>query len=106
MVEIENLENLIESGKDSALLRFTLGSAFLKHNKFREAIEHLGKAVEMQPGYSAAWKIYGKALEKSGSKDEAMDAYRKGIEVATVNGDIQAVKEMDVFLTRLKNNPD
>ncbi len=106
MVEIDNLENMLKSGNDSALLRFTLGSAFMKHGKYVEAIEHLCKAVEMQPDYSAAWKVYGKALEKAGNTDDALDVYRKGIEIARLNGDIQAVKEMNVFLNRLEENPD
>ena len=101
-MDINNLEKLLESGKDSALLRFTLGSAFIKHHKYREAIEHLSKAIEMQPDYSAAWKLYGKALEKNGCLDDAKTTYRNGIEVATAKGDIQAAREMRVFLSRLE----
>ena len=101
-MDIDNLENLLESGQDSALLRFTLGSAFMKHHKYGEAAEHFSKAIAMQPDYSAAWKLYGKALEKNGSLDEAMETYRKGIQVATAKGDIQAQKEMSVFLSRLE----
>ena len=102
MVEIENLENLLGSGRDSALLRFTLGSAFIKYEQYSKAIEHLEKAIQMQADYSAAWKLYGRALEKNGSLDEAINAYRKGIAVANENGDIQAAREMGVFLKRLK----
>jgi hypothetical protein len=34
--------------------------------------------------------------------DEAVESYLRGIEVAEAKGDIQAAKEMRVFLNRLK----
>jgi predicted Zn-dependent protease len=58
--------------------------------------------VELNPEYSAAWKIYGKALTASGRENEAREAYAQGIAAANRNGDIQAAKEMSVFLRRLK----
>lgn len=102
MVEINTLEKMLNDGQDNALLRFTLGSAFIKHKKYKEAVEHLAKAVELDPEYSAAWKHYAKALMESGEKNKARDAYQQGIAVATKKGDVQAVKEMQVFLKRLE----
>lgn len=104
MVEITSLEKLLEDGTDNALLRFTLGSAFLSHNKHDEALLHLGKAVELEPGYSAAWKAYGRALELKGETDKAIAIYQHGISVAEAKGDMQAVREMRVFLKRLTGN--
>lgn len=103
MVDIHNLENMLESGQDNALLRFTLGSAFLKHKKYEQAAEHLARAVEMDPDYSAAWKTYGKALYEAGHLDEAAGVYRTGLEAARRKGDKQAEKEMEVFLKRIEN---
>lgn len=102
MVDINNLECMLESGQDTALLRFTLGNAFIRKDKFEEAVEHLGRAVELDPGYSAAWKVYGRALAGLGRTDEAAEIYRKGIEVAHGKGDKQAAREMEVFLKRLE----
>lgn len=96
----ENLEAMLAAGKDDALLRFSLGNAYLEKQPARAA-EHLSRAVELNPGYSAAWKIYGKALTAAGREDEAIEAYRRGIAAAENNGDIQAAKQMGVFLRRL-----
>ncbi len=98
---IENLESMLAAGRDDALLRFSLGNAYLEEQPARAA-EHLARAVELDPGYSAAWKVYGKALTAAGRDDDAAKAYQKGIEAATRNGDIQAAKEMSVFLRRLE----
>ena len=99
---IENLLKLLASGQDSAMLRFGLGNAYLQEKEPANAIEHLQKAVELDPAYSAAWKLLGKALQQTGKKDLAADAWRKGIDVATENGDRQGAKEMGVFLKRLQ----
>lgn len=94
-------EALLASGKDSALLRFSLGMQYLKEDPGRAA-GHLARAVEQDPGYSAAWKLLGRAREASGDPGGAMQAYRRGIEAAEAKGDKQAVREMAVFLRRLE----
>ncbi len=98
---VENLEAMLAAGKDDALLRFSLGNAYLKEQPAL-AVEHLARAVELNSEYSAAWKIYGKALAAAGRENEAREAYAQGIATANRNGDIQAAKEMGVFLRRLE----
>lgn len=102
MTDIDNLEAMLEKGQDNALLRFALGNAFLKYRKYSEAVEHLSQAVVFDPGYSAAWKLYGRALERQDKQNEAIDVYSKGIKAAEAKGDIQAAREMKVFLKRLQ----
>jgi tetratricopeptide (TPR) repeat protein len=97
-------EQMLELGKDNALLRFTLGSAFFKQGRFDESAEHLRKAVEFNADYTAAWKMLGKTLLRGEQFDEAVDALQKGIEAANKKGDKQAEKEMQVFLKRAKNS--
>jgi predicted Zn-dependent protease len=101
MSMVENLEAMLAAGRDDALLRFTLGNAYLKKQP-EVAATHLARAVELKPEYSAAWKLYAKALAASGHPHDAREAYTLGIAAATRNGDIQAAKEMRVFLKRLR----
>jgi len=100
--QILNLLKLVGTPRDGAVLRFSLGSEYLKCAEFEPAIAHLKAAVEQDPGYSAAWKLLGNALAEHGRADEALGAYRKGIEVAESKGDRQAAKEMTVFARRLE----
>jgi predicted Zn-dependent protease len=60
------------------------------------------QAISLDPHYSAAWKLYARALANSGKIAEAVAAYEHGITIAETRGDIQAAKEMQVFLKRLK----
>jgi len=97
---LENLEAMLAAGQDNALLRFTLGGERLKQGNARLAAEHLREAVQQDPEYSAAWKILGKALYALNDFSGACRAYERGIGTAEHKGDIQAAREMRVFLKR------
>jgi predicted Zn-dependent protease len=101
---IENFEKMLAAGKDNALLRFSLGNAYLGAGEAARAVPHLQKAVEHDPRYSAAWKLLGRALNEAGDASAALAAYRNGIEVAESRGDIQAAKEMKVFARRIEKS--
>ncbi|MGH8706831.1 MAG: tetratricopeptide repeat protein [Burkholderiales bacterium] len=98
---IANLEKLIGTPRDGALLRYSLGSEYLKAGDAARAIEQLREAVRRDPQYSAAWKALGRALADAGRADEARAVYARGIEAARAKGDRQAEKEMTVFARRL-----
>ena len=103
MSNVETFTALLEKGNDNALLRYSLGNEYIKESDFAQAIIHLAKAIEFNENYSAAWKLYAKALAENKQTKEAIDAYEKGIKIAETNGDKQAAKEMRVFLKRLSN---
>ncbi|WP_426056035.1 tetratricopeptide repeat protein [Janthinobacterium sp. PSPC2-1] len=98
----ERLEKLLAQGRDNALLRFGLGDACLKEHDAEQAALHLAQATQQQAGYSAAWKLLGKALQQLGRLEEAQAAWTTGVTVARQQGDLQAVKEMTVFVKRLQ----
>jgi predicted Zn-dependent protease len=102
MSMIDNFEAMLAAGKDTALLRFSLGNAYLMVGDAASAAPHLQAAVVHDPQYSAAWKLLGKALAATGETIAAANAYAKGISAAEAKGDKQAAKEMSVFLKRLQ----
>ena len=95
------LEQMLEQGQDNPLLRYTLGTLCLKSGEAEAAARHLEVALRQDAGHSASWKFLGKALVELGRLDEARTVYEKGIAVAEEKGDVQAAKEMKVFLKRL-----
>jgi predicted Zn-dependent protease len=99
---ISTLEKLLGTPRDGALLRYSLGLEYAKAGDQSRAVEYFRDAVEKDPGYSAAWKALGRALEAAGRAGEALDAYARGIEAASRKGDRQAEKEMTVFRRRLE----
>jgi tetratricopeptide (TPR) repeat protein len=102
MPTIESLEKLLGTARDGALLRYSLGVEYAKAGDLVPAIAHFRESLARDPGYSAAWKALGKALEQSDLGAQALDAYRSGIEAARAKGDRQAEKEMTVFARRLE----
>lgn len=98
---VASLEKLLGTPRDGALLRFSLGNEYLKGGDVERAAGYFRDAVERDPGYSAAWKLLGKALAETGRADEALLAWQSGIEAAARKGDKQAGKEMAVFARKL-----
>jgi Flp pilus assembly protein TadD len=98
---LAGLERLLASGKDGALLRFGLGTEHLKRGDAESAAAHFRRAVELDPGYSAAWKMLGKALAAAHRPDEALAAWTQGVAAAERKGDKQAMREMQVFARRI-----
>jgi predicted Zn-dependent protease len=99
---ISQLEKLLGTPRDGALLRYSLGREYAKAGELARAIQYLRDAVARDPLYSAAWRALGKALVDSNLPEEALSAYRQGIEAAKKKGDRQAEKEMTVFARRLE----
>lgn len=102
----DDLEKMLAAGRDSPLLRFSLGEMYLKDDRAAEAAAHLRAAVEQDPDYSAAWKLYGKALAAGGDHAAAARAFDSGIATAEKRGDNQAAREMRVFRKRLQEPKD
>jgi len=99
---IVNLRTQLGGPRDGATLRYSLGTALLAAGDPAEAVVQLREALTFDPEYSAAWKALGKAQLASGDATAAAEAWREGIGVADRRGDVQAAKEMGVFLRRIE----
>ncbi|MBT2337571.1 MULTISPECIES: tetratricopeptide repeat protein [Pseudomonas] len=98
---LDSLEKMLAKSVDNPLLRFGLGKGYLDLGDFPRAAEHLQRCVELDPKYSAAWKLLGKALQAGGDLPAARKAWEQGLDAARAHGDKQAEKEMTVFLKKL-----
>lgn len=101
MSMIDNFEKMLANGQDNALLRYSLGNEYLKAESYQQACAHLRACIEQDKDYSAAYKLLGKALAQLSETAQAQATFEAGIAVAEAKGDIQAAKEMRVFLKRL-----
>jgi predicted Zn-dependent protease len=101
MSRLAALEALLAQGRDGALLRFSLGNEHLNGGDPQAAASHLEHAVALDPDYSAAWKLLGKARAALLDSTGAEAAWTAGLASARRKGDKQAEKELQVFLRRL-----
>jgi Tfp pilus assembly protein PilF len=100
---ISNLEKLLGTPRDGALLRYSLGLEYEKAGRLADAAAQLREAVSRDPLYSAAWKALGRVLTDD-HPQEALEAFRQGIAAANQKGDRQAEKEMTVFARRIEKS--
>lgn len=96
------LEEMLEQQASNPMLRFTLANRYLDSGRAAEAVEQAELAVDLNPDYSAAWRVLGQAQVAAGRQDEAISTFERGIEVAGRLGDKQVEKEMRVFLKRAR----
>jgi hypothetical protein len=65
--------------RDTSEAHAGLGNAYLKSGRIDEAIEHLRRAVELDPGLGRARNDLGMALDLQGRTDEALAEYREAV---------------------------
>lgn len=94
--------NLLEKDPGNPMILYSLGNELFKENNYPEAREYLERAVENKPDYSVAYRTLGRTLFEMHEDEEARRVFEKGREIARENGDLQTVKEIDVFSGRLE----
>ncbi len=98
----EMFRKLLEKDPDNPMILCSLGIELFKEGRYPEAREHLRRAIENNPDYSVAYRMLGRTHYELHENAEACRVFAKGREVAKENGDLQTVREIDVFLRRLE----
>jgi uncharacterized protein HemY len=93
---------LLERDPNNPMILYSLGSELFREGSYPAARDHLRRAVENKPDYSVAYRMLGRTHYELHEDAEAREVFAKGREVATQNGDLQTVKEIDVFRRRLE----
>lgn len=99
---VEMFSKLRERDPHNPMILYSLGSELFKEGRYEEARDSLDKAIENKPDYSVAYRMLGRALYELEEDEEAMRMFEQGREIAQSNGDLQTVKEIDVFTKRIQ----
>jgi uncharacterized protein HemY len=94
--------NLLRKDPENPMVLCSLGIELFKEGEYEEARGHLERAIKNKPDYSVAYKTLGRVLYELRDDAAARRTFEEGREVAQENGDLQTVKEIDVFLRRLE----
>lgn len=92
---------LLEQDPNNPMVLYSLGSELFKQQDYTEAKKFLVQAIQAKPDYSVAYRALGRTLYELHEGAEARRVFAEGREVAQANGDLQTVKEIDVFVRRL-----
>ena len=98
----EMFRKLLEKDPENPMILFSLGNELFKEGEYAEARTHLRRAIENKPDYSVAYRTLGRAHFELHEAAEARRVFTEGREVAEKNGDLQTVREIDVFMRRLE----
>ena len=93
---------LLQRNPENPMVLYSLGNELFKEGRYGEARDYLQRAVANKPDYSVAYRMLGRAHYELHENTEARSIFVKGREVAQNNGDLQTVKEIDVFMRRLQ----
>ncbi len=93
---------LLERDPENPMVLYSLGNELFKEQRYSEAKKYLSRAVRNKPDYSVAYRTLGRVLYELHEDYAARRVFTQGREVADANGDLQTVKEIDVFVRRLE----
>ncbi len=97
---LEQLREIAEREPDDALAQYGFGKALMRAGRYDEAIETLSRAILVDPRYSAAFRDLGRTYLESKRAAQAIKTFRRGIPIAEQRGDLQTVREMQIFMKR------
>jgi tetratricopeptide (TPR) repeat protein len=97
---LEQLRRIAEREPSDDVAQYGFGKACLDGGLLEEAIAAFTRATQLNPGYSAAYRDLGRTLSEAGRPHDAIRILRSGIRVAQERGDLQTVREMEVFMKR------
>ncbi|MBA2733377.1 MAG: tetratricopeptide repeat protein [Acidobacteria bacterium] len=83
---IEAFKQMLESDPENTLVRFGLANEYLKAEQYEESILALSDYLQRADDEGAAFGMLARALEKVGRREEAREAYQRGIEAAELHG--------------------
>jgi tetratricopeptide (TPR) repeat protein len=67
--------------RETAEVHNNLAWLLLQTERVEEGLEHARRAVELRPGFAAAWDTLGVALARAGRSDEAREAFERALEL-------------------------
>ena len=96
--KIETLRYLVEKNPNNPLNRFGLANEYVKNKMYLEAVDEIKTYLSLKDDEGAAYRTLGEALLKLGRKEEAKEAYLKGIEAANKHGHPGMAEEFEETL--------
>ena len=98
------LRAFLKREPDDETAWYGLGRALLDLERPGEAADAFRRALAAKPDYTAAQRDLGQSLLAQGEPAAAAEAFRLGIALAQKTGDLQAGREMAVFLKRAERS--
>jgi tetratricopeptide (TPR) repeat protein len=102
MARLDEMLRFLEQDPDDSFSRYAVALELRSARRFDDAIAQLEELRRRDPSYCATYYQLGEMLALGGALDRAEEAYRAGIEVARVAGDLHTRSELEAALDELE----
>ena len=93
--KIEQFKKVLTIDPTDETLWFGLGKAYMGDENWPEAISALESCIKVKSTYSAAYYSLAESLQKNHELEKCREVCVKGVEVATANGDLMVIKNLE-----------
>jgi len=93
--KIEQFKKVLKIDPNDETLWFGLGKAYMGEENWPEAISALENCIQVKPTYSAAIFALAQSLRNNKEIEKCREVCTKGIEIATTNGDLMVIKNLE-----------
>lgn len=94
-------EQVIEIDSEDLFANNGLGNCYNILKQYQLAEPYLLKAIQIKPNHTVAYQELGRTYEGLGQIEKAIEAFKKGIDVAAQKGDMTPLKAMQARLEYL-----
>ena len=101
MSKIQQIQEFLKKQPDDAFLIHALALEYIKSGELNLARKVFEDLLNRQPDYVGSYYHLAGLLAKMEEKDQAIDWYEKGIDVAKKAGDQHALRELQSALEEL-----
>ena len=102
--KIEKFKKVLQMDPNDETLWFGLGKAYMGDENWEEAISALDRCLTVKPTYSAAILALAQSLQRANRPDRCREVCAQGIDVATANGDLLVIKQLEELRDSLPQN--
>lgn len=93
--KIDKFKKVLQMDPNDETLWFGLGKAYMGDENWEEAVSALESCIKVKPDYSAAILALAQSLKHAGRTDRCHTVCAQGIDVATANGDLLVIKNLE-----------
>ncbi|TFG60480.1 MAG: tetratricopeptide repeat protein [Nitrospirales bacterium] len=102
--KIDQFKKILQLDPKDETLWFGLGKAYMGDNNWAEAIPALEQCIQVRPNYSAAYFALAQSLQQLEQFEKCRSICAEGITVATTNGDLLVIKNLEELRTSLPSS--
>lgn len=92
---LESLLKMVEKRPNNPLGRYGLANEYFKEGQFENVVKELEKYFDIKDDEGAAYRLLAESYLNLGEKEKAIDAYKKGVEVANKHGHPSMAEEFE-----------